>query len=255
MNILDSIQQRNIFEIMKSRRSVNRMTTAMPTRAQITRILEAATYAPNHYKVEPWKFFVISGKAREALGDVMAEAQAARLGDTTDKKAQALIQKERYKPLLAPVIIAVAVERPQLAWEREIENIAATSAAVQNMLLMAQELGLASLWRTGDAAYDPHVKAWFGLAEHDHIVAFVYLGFAACQLPERHPTHFGAKTYWLDDNTDWPQSSKDSTEQFPDRQTSATFQDGGISSSTRAEMVNVKSSLECTVYNMSKPSL
>jgi nitroreductase len=203
MNVLNRMQQHTFFEIMKSRRSVGRMTTTRPTREQIECILEAATHAPNHYKVEPWKFFVISGQAREELGEVMAEALAARLGETTSEKAQSQIRKERHKPLQAPVIIAVAVERQQYAWERAIENIEAVSAAVQNMLLRAEDLGLASLWRTGDAAYDPHVKAWFGFAPEDHIVAFVYLGFAAVSLPEHHPTPFEAKTRWLGNEADW----------------------------------------------------
>jgi len=44
-----------------------------------------------------------------------------------------------------------------------IEDIEAASAAVQNMLLAAEELGLGTVWRTGDTAYDPQVKRWLGL--------------------------------------------------------------------------------------------
>ncbi len=179
------------------------MTTAMPTREQIACILEAATYAPNHHKVEPWKFFVLTGKVREELGEVMAEALTARFAETSSEKAHSQREKERRKPLRSPVIIVVAVECLQQTWEQVVENIEAASAAVQNMLLAAEELGLASYWRTGDAAYNPHVKAWFGLAPDDHIVAFLYLGFAATPLPKRVPTHFAEKTRWLGSDEDW----------------------------------------------------
>jgi nitroreductase len=78
-----------------------------------------------------------------------------------------------------------------------LERIEAASAGVQNMLLTAQEMGLATQWRTGDASCDPHVKHWLGLSSEDHIVAFVYLGFPK-QVPfERTPTPFAAKTTWL----------------------------------------------------------
>jgi nitroreductase len=107
-----------------------------------------------------------------------------------------MLNKERGKPLQAPVIIVVAVEQPHQPWEREIENVEAAAAAVQNMLLTAEAMGLASLWRTGDAAYDPHVKAWFGLSPDDHLVAFVYLGLAAIPNVQRIPTHFVSKTQW-----------------------------------------------------------
>ena len=66
----------SVFETIKRRRSIGKMTAERPTRQQIEKLLEAATHAPNHHKVEPWKFFVLAGKAREALGAVMAESLA-----------------------------------------------------------------------------------------------------------------------------------------------------------------------------------
>lgn len=186
-----------VFDIIKRRRSIGKMTSERPTRKQIARILEAATHAPNHHKVQPWKFIVLAGHAREELGKIMAESLAERLEDTTSDKAQALLNKERSKLLRSPVVIAVAAELPNLPNVLEIENIEATAAAVQNMLLTAEELGLAAMWRTGDAAYDPRVKEWLGLAPGEHLVAFVYLGFPAIPRLERSPIPSEEKTVWL----------------------------------------------------------
>jgi nitroreductase len=68
---------------------------------------------------------------------------------------------------------------------------------VQNMLLVAEEMGLACMWRTGDAAYDPRVKQWLGLAPDEHIVSFLYVGFPAIPHLERVPVSFKEKTTWL----------------------------------------------------------
>lgn len=191
-------EQRNIvFETIKQRRSIGKMTDQSPTRRQIERMLEAATHAPNHHKVEPWRFFVLAGKARRELGEIMVTSLAARMTDTMGEKAQAILSKERAKPLRAPVLIIVAAERPQQESIIDIENVEATAAAVQNMLLAAEELGLACMWRTGDAAYDPRVKRWLGLAPEDHIVAIVYVGYAAIPQLERHPRSIEQKTAWL----------------------------------------------------------
>ena len=54
-----------ILEIIKQRRSIGKVTSERPTREQIERILQAATHAPNHHKVEPWRFFVLAGHARQ----------------------------------------------------------------------------------------------------------------------------------------------------------------------------------------------
>lgn len=191
------IKLMTIFQTIKRRRSIGKMTSEVPNREQIERMLEAATHAPNHHKVQPWRFFVLAGHAREELGAVMADALAARLGETTSDKAQALLNKERGKLLRAPIIIIAAAEQPKLSNVLAIENIEATAAAVENMLLTAEEMGLACMWRTGDAAYDPRIKAWLGLAPEDHIVAFVYVGYPAIPHLERRPIPFAEKTIWL----------------------------------------------------------
>ncbi len=187
----------SVFDLIKRRRSIGKMTGERPTREQIEHMLEAATHAPNHYKVQPWKFIVLADKAREELGGVMARALAGRLEETTSDKAQALLDKERNKLLRSPVIIVVVAEPPQLPKVLEIENIEATAAAVQNMLLVAEEMGLACMWRTGEAAYDPRVEQWLGLAPDEHIVSFLYVGFPAIPHLERVPVSFKEKTSWL----------------------------------------------------------
>src|SRR5579884_2758351 len=186
-----------VFETIKRRRSIGKMTDERPAREQIERLLEAATHAPNHHKVQPWRFIVLAGEAREALGKVMANSLAEKMEETTSEKAQALLNKERNKLLRSPVVIAVVAERPGLPKVKEVENIAAVAAAVQNMLLTAEEMGLACMWRTGDAAYDPGVKKWLGLSAEEHIVAFVYVGYPAIPRLKRYPIPIEAKTRWL----------------------------------------------------------
>ncbi|GCF06663.1 nitroreductase family protein [Dictyobacter arantiisoli] len=189
--------QSSISEIIKQRRSIGKMTDQVPTRAQIELILEAATHAPNHHKAEPWKFFVLAGEARRELGSVMAQTLIARQKLKGQEVPQAVIEKEQQKPMRSPIIIAVAAEHPTQNNVLQIENIEATAAAVQNMLLVAAELGLAAIWRTGDAAFDPAVKQWFGLVPEDEIVAFFYLGYPASQPMEREPLAAASKTTWL----------------------------------------------------------
>jgi len=185
-----------VFDLIKRRRSIAKMTSERPTREQIELLLEAATHAPNHHKVQPWKFIVLAGNAREELGTVMAMSLADRLEETSSEKTQAILNKERNKPLRSPVVIVVVAETPKQPKVMAIENIEATAAAVQNMLLTAEEMGLACMWRTGDAAYDPHVKQWLGLESGEHIVAFLYVGYPAIPRLERIPITFKEKTTW-----------------------------------------------------------
>jgi nitroreductase len=186
----------HVFDVIKRRRSMGKMTGERPAREQIELLLEAATHAPNHHNTQPWKFIVLAGSAREELGTVMAMSLANRLEETSSENAQTRLNKERNKPLRSPIVIVVVSESPKQPNVTELENIEAVSAAVQNMLLTAEEMGLACMWRTGDAAIDLHVKQWLDLDPGDQIVAFLYVGYAAIPRIERVPISFKQKTTW-----------------------------------------------------------
>jgi nitroreductase len=191
-----------VLEAIRTRRSVGKMRRERPPREAIEAILEAATWAPNHRMTEPWRFIVLAGEARQALGSVMAETQAAgrsaaNADATAIEEARAATVKAATKPLRAPVVIAVAVEPvvgPKIV---EIEEIATGAAAVQNMLLAAHALGLAAIWRTGGPSYDPAVKAFFGLTPAAHLLGFVYIGYPDGAVPERVRTPAARFTQWL----------------------------------------------------------
>src|SRR5512133_3323848 len=99
---MDAIE--NIF----TRHSISKLRPDPVPREVVEKLLSAAVQAPNHYKVRPWRFVVLTGKSRERLGDVMAASFQAKFPDLS---VEALV-KERHKPLRAPVLIAVAVDKP-----------------------------------------------------------------------------------------------------------------------------------------------
>ena len=185
-----------VFDLIKRRRSIGKMTGERPSREQIEKLLEAATHAPNHHNAQPWKFIVLAGGAREELGAIMAASLAKRLEETSSENAKARLNKESNKPLRSPVVIVVVSEAPRQPKITEMDNIEAVAASVMNMLLTAEEMGLACMWRTGDAAIDPNVKQWLELDPGDSIVAFLYVGYTAIPRIERVPISFKQKTTW-----------------------------------------------------------
>src|SRR5918912_3326551 len=166
-----------ILEALRARRSVGRVRPEQPPRTLVERVIEAATWAPNHYRTRPWRFVVVAGEARRALGAVMADALRERLEEQDGERAAALLEKERNKPLRAPVLIVVAVVPSREPRGGGIEGVCAGGAGVRKMLLAAEALGLGAMWRTGDAAREPAVKRFLGLPEDAHLLSFVYLGY------------------------------------------------------------------------------
>lgn len=163
-----------LLEAIFTRYSVPKVKPDPVPRETIQKLLEAGNQAPNHHKVRPWRFLVLSGAVRERLGQVMAASQQER----QPYLPPAAYEKTRGLLLRAPVVIAVGVDQPAPDTRViEIENVCAASAACQNILLAAHALGLGVMWRTGEWARDPLVKTFLGLAPEQHIVAFIYIGY------------------------------------------------------------------------------
>jgi len=185
----------NVSEAIHQRRSVGKYTAEVPSRESIEQILAAGTRAPNHFLTQPWTFCVVAGAARAELGQVMADRLRARKGEPQTPEEEALLQAEAMKPQRAPVLIAVGVRRLEHPKAKWLEEIAAGAAAVQNMLLMAEELGLATAWRTG--TYDePGVKAYFGLGEVDHLAGVILLGYPDGTGDPKPRAPFAENTVW-----------------------------------------------------------
>ncbi len=182
-------------EAITTRRSIGKVKPERPPKETIERLLETAVQAPNHHQTEPWRFYVLAGEAREELGRAMAETMRARLAEPEGEQGRALLSKEAGKPLRAPVLIVVAAKAPENPKVVPIEEVEATAAAVENLLLAAHDLGLAAVWRTGDAAYDARIKQFFRLGPEDHLVGFVYVGYPDAAPAPRQRTAAG-KVEW-----------------------------------------------------------
>ncbi|MGE8206988.1 nitroreductase family protein [Heyndrickxia sp. NPDC080065] len=164
-----------IMEVIKSRRSIGAVEEKDVPDEVIHTLLEAATWAPNHKKTEPWKFRVVKGEGRIKLGNEMARITEMKTKGLSEEDAQKMIEKARKGPLRAPVIIIMAVSPTGKV--PEIEEIIAAGCAMQNVLLLATEKGLATIARTGDIAYEPELNKYLQLDENDKIVGLVYVGY------------------------------------------------------------------------------
>lgn len=160
------------------RRSVGRLVAPAPDATQLQVLLEAAVAAPDHGQLRPWRFVVVQGEGLVEMGAVYARAHAAR-----EPGADAgALEKTAAKPLRAPMVVAV-ICTPLTAAEtwsgKDIpawEQLAAASAAAQNLCLAAHALGFGSMWRTGWYGEAPEVRAAMGMADGEQLVGWIYLG-------------------------------------------------------------------------------
>jgi nitroreductase len=191
---LDKGAGMDVFEAILTRHSIAKVKSDPIAREQIERILNAAVQAPNHHHLRPWRFVVLTGESRKALGAIMANSLKKKNPDLTE----VALEIEQAKPLRAPVLIAVGVDKSNDPRVPEIENICAVAAAVENLLLAAHAEGLGAMWRTGQAVHDPQVKKFLGFAEDQPILSFVYLGLPDMLPPEVERLSFEDRTMWME---------------------------------------------------------
>ena len=156
------------------------------TRALLLEILADAHRAPTHGLTQPWRFQVFSGPARDRLAEALPRLydqvipEAARQADKRAKLSVA--------PRLATVAIAIAARTEPNGKIPEIEEIAATACAVQNLMLSAHAHGLGSFWSTPPVTLSAEFTTWLGLDATHRTLGIVYLGYAKeGQLPPETP--------------------------------------------------------------------
>ncbi len=143
-----------------------------PSAEQLEQIFTAAVRAPDHGALKPWRFLLIEGDDRRALGELFT--RAARSDDP--ELPEERLQKTAGKPLRAPsiiVVIAKGLEHPKVP---VLEQQVSAGCCAQNMILAAHALGLGAMWRTGGMAYHPVVHSGLGLSAEETIIGFIYLG-------------------------------------------------------------------------------
>lgn len=146
-----------LMELLRGRRSVRQYQPMPVARELVEQVLEAARWAPSPHGRQPWRFVVLTRQeSKERLANFMGETWQKNLEmDGQDERIVALrLDKSRQRILHAPVLILPCLYLEDLDRypDEQRQNdettmaIQSLGAAVQNMLLMAYELGLDGGW-------------------------------------------------------------------------------------------------------------
>ena len=126
-------------------------------RETLDRLLELATWAPNHHLTNPWRFRVIGPQSLLALKDAAGPEAAAKL----DR---------------APTLVCVSVVQGGEDPIADEEDLLAAGCAVYALLLGAHARGLAAYWRTPAVLRTDEGRAALGLPTQERAIALVHLG-------------------------------------------------------------------------------
>jgi len=170
----------NTLEAITTRRSIRKFKDNPLPEESLHTILTAATQAPSGKNRQPWSFILVKGDKRNEMVDIMRKgiakmkAQGEDIG-SSEWSANVIEQ--------APVTVFIFNPYGLHPWlphsiKQSFENlvdIQSVGAAIQNMLLTAQELGVGSLWICDVFYAYEELCSWLG--EEGQMVAAVSLGY------------------------------------------------------------------------------
>jgi nitroreductase len=170
----------NTLDTIAVRRSIRRFKDSPLPEGVIQAILTAGTQAPSGKNRQPWRFVVVEGDRRSDMVRVMREGIAklkAQGEDPGGSEWTAHVMEQ------APVTVFVFNPNGVHPWLKrsteqrfmDVVNVQSIGAAIQNMLLAAQDLGIGSLWICDVFYAYEELCSWLG--EESQMIAAVSLGY------------------------------------------------------------------------------
>jgi nitroreductase len=156
-------------QAIRTRRTQKAFRPDPVPRETLDELFELARWAPNHHLTDPWRFRVVGPQALAALKEAAGPESASKL----DR---------------APTLVVASVVQTGDAVQDE-EDLLAGGVASYIVLLAAHGRGLQGYWRTPGVLRTPEGRAAVGLADDEHFVGLLHLGWCNQEKdpPERAP--------------------------------------------------------------------
>lgn len=204
----------DLLNAIQSRRSCRNFDGRPVEPEKINIILEAARWAPSPANSQPWEFIVVTDKAAiMRLYELSEEAKRNGVMElrgfsyirplpenvTVEDKPAAIRYSLKFLKDVPVVIGVVGIPAPTIKQgvvEKTRDSYKyACAAAIQNMLLAAEDQGLGSLWFT---MYDPALVSGFLQVDRaKHLLALVCIGYPAGKPSPRDRIALKQKVRWL----------------------------------------------------------
>lgn len=191
-------QEHAVIDAILRRRSVppRKLAAPGPDKDQLSMIIEAGTAAPDHGRIRPWRFVLITD--RNALAAIFSNAAH----ELDPHSPEDLLQREAERAHHAPCLIAIiaridkdhAIAPPSEQW-------ISVGAALQNILLAAEDLGFRAMIVSGKKVRTDVVRKGFAVSDGEELVGFVAIGSTTVPAKDRQDTQeAGVLTVWDEDS-------------------------------------------------------
>lgn len=189
----------NLAQAIADRRSIRRFKDSPVPREHIEAILHVATLAPSGKNKQPWHFTVLEGTKKHEVVDIM-ETSVRNMQEQGHQTGSA----EGTAKIMRQAPVCIFIHNPYFTPEEDHNGInryfslvdtQSVGAAIQNMLLKAEELGLGTLWICDVFFAEGKLNEYLGRS--DEMIAAVSIGYADESPAPRPRKSWQEVTTWL----------------------------------------------------------
>lgn len=158
----------------------------------LARLLAIAARVPDHGKLAPWRFVVLSGPALPRLA-ALAEARGAALGLDPEQVLKG--RRQFAESPLAVVVLSAPVQPHKVP---VVEQVLSAGAVCLQLLNAATAAGFGANWLTGWVAHDATFAAEaFGAKDGETVAGIVHIGTVTTDSPDRPRPDVTRLTTWV----------------------------------------------------------
>ena len=162
----------------------------------IVKILNSAIQAPSGKNRQPWRFIVVKEDKRPEMIRIMRDSIAKIKEQGGDTGSSEWTANSMEKAPITIFIFNPYAENTLGQWHKSnVVDVQSTGAAIQNMLLTAQELGIGTLWICDVFYAYKELCEW--LSETHEMIAAVSFGYPDEQPDARPQKPVEEVTRWL----------------------------------------------------------
>ncbi len=188
-----------LVDAIDKRRSVRKYEDKRVSEEDLKIILEAGRQAPSGEDAQPWRFLVVrdeknkefiaqtgkGGSGRRFTGEFLSKQMQKRFKGLEDpekrKRVFSKLTSGNVSAFVSQADIILVVLGKKDVWDTPFD----TSAAIENMMVQATELGLGTCWVIApciDVRDELKLKEYFNVPDDEKVISVVSLGH-----PARHP--------------------------------------------------------------------
>ena len=165
-------QALSVRDAIVNRRSVKNFNGQPVDLDDIVAVLDDARWAPNHGNRNPWRVIVAANKEYVKFQNVLREYGVPKWKELSEEDLE-----KQMKKFTSPGAVVLVIVPEDVRQKERLEDYAAASSFIQNVMLIAWDKGIGTCWKTPPFLDNPKFREELGIKPEERIISMLQFGY------------------------------------------------------------------------------